>query len=335
MSFFASVALLVACGDDALNRSMVIVGNNDLTTINNSRELPENFNSVQKSIGLMTGKCTAFHLGNGVVATAAHCVAVDEPKNNAHIPCQFIDIKWGATATEKPYLTSRCLEVLTLTQANNADIAILRVDPIPEWALEPARGQSLVGSQLSLMGYAQGTNLQWSKGCGIYSPNETTLAKGQFIHQCDSEPGHSGSPVFNDSLKVIGVHDGGDKDWNYGTFLSFAEVENMKQRASSSPTDVAVREGLTMTFGPFDNSENKLLATIPSQTAKSVSLSFSLDIEKDYDILRIVDGSGKIRELSGTTRVEMEHLRTPISLAYVSDYAGPSKSIGITVTAVE
>jgi V8-like Glu-specific endopeptidase len=340
-SLLATIAALNACGDhnSPASKPMIIVGSNDLTTVTNSADLPERYAAAQKSIGLMTGKCTAFHLGNGIVATAGHCVSVDTPRTDAPasaVPCQYVDIQWGKTATEKPYLTSRCMEVLEHVENDKTDIAILRVDPVPPSKLEIAPGKAFVGSSLSLLGYANGTDLKYSQGCGMYTPHEDTVTKGQFTHQCDSEPGHSGSPILDsNSMQVVGVHDGGDREWNYGTFLSYEKIKMLQQQANPSALDIAAQEGLALNFGPFENNQNKLLATIPSTQASAVSLAFDLDIEQDYDVLRIVDGLGNVRQITGSLHEEFKSLKTPVSIAYVSDYAGPSKSISVEITAVE
>ena len=73
----------------------------------------------------------------------------------------------------------------------------------------------------------------------LHYPNEKYVSYGlineliekkTIIHYCNTEDGSSGSPILSlKSNKVIGVHYGGIKNYNYGTYIKYAINEINKK----------------------------------------------------------------------------------------------------------
>ena len=53
--------------------------------------------------------------------------------------------------------------------------------------------------------------------------------KYKFTHKCSTKGGSSGSPILNLKNKVIGIHSGGDKNFNLGRFLNYPIKDFIKK----------------------------------------------------------------------------------------------------------
>ena len=79
------------------------------------------------AIGHMNGQCTAFHLGGGIVASAAHCFT---KRLKPADPCVSTRIEWPNGSE------SQCIQLLDYDLADGKDMAYFQVDPAPDEALE-------------------------------------------------------------------------------------------------------------------------------------------------------------------------------------------------------
>jgi hypothetical protein len=104
-------------------------------------------------------------------------------------------------------------------------------------------------------------------------------------------------------------------------------VELLAQSSQSLP---ARPEGdSTDAFGPFGANERRLLMAVPSALGRLVSFNLGTDIEEPYDRVSVADGSGRIQEVSGKRQVVFAGLPTPVTVAFFSDYEGPSREVRI------
>ena len=254
---FATSLLLTACGGSKETSRMVpiriitangpltfvhpqgdslvlekIIGNNELTpVVQNGANIPSQLRPLINAFGLISMGCTATHIGNGVVLTAGHCF--DAPEKRAdNVACPSnVTVKWGLRQDAAPFLQSKCTKILAYELNADRDYAIFTVDKAPTEKVAVDLGKkATLGTQITIFGHPQARPLEWSQTCTIQSAQKGGWGKNQFSHQCDTEPGNSGSTVISmKSLKVIGIHDGGRLPWNYATFVTdtpLAEVLN-------------------------------------------------------------------------------------------------------------
>ncbi len=190
------------------------------------------------------GYCSGTHIGNGYVITAGHCFFNDSENGTStesSTPeklCASTKVYWGFRGTPAPgtnqafiSLDSKCTKMIYAENSTDRDFAIFKVDqaPVEKVNLSNSAKRSIPGTKITLFGFPQGRPLEWSQYCTLKKgmiPSLGFTSPSQFIYQCDTEPGNSGSSVLAiDSFKIvrlIGVHNGSASDgvnYNYGTYL--------------------------------------------------------------------------------------------------------------------
>lgn len=201
-----------------------IIGDNDLTPVlQNGANIPEKYRPIINAFGRMSMGCTATHIGNGLAITAGHCFGsrVSEQRQD-NVPCGTSTIiEWGYRQDSPAYLTSKCVTILALEKNRDRDYAIFTLDNVPSASVSfnlSARPKEKTA--ITIFGFPQKRPLEWSKTCEVRPGSVGKWGVDEFSHQCDTEPGNSGSTVLNDStLEIIGIHDGGIAPWNYATYL--------------------------------------------------------------------------------------------------------------------
>lgn len=206
-----------------------IVCENDLQPVaKNGENLPEKYRSLINAFGQL-GKpyCTVTHLGNGIAITAGHCLNAPKTRANKDNCIPLGPIRWGARVDSCEQLISHCVRILAYEYNQDRDYAIFKMDNVPPVSLgadlnaKPAQGR-----KATLFGFPQSRPLEWSKFCSIELASNAHLGATMFTHQCDTEGGSSGSAVIDDeTLKVIGIHNGTRDGWNYGTFVTDTPVK--------------------------------------------------------------------------------------------------------------
>ncbi|MFO0676480.1 MAG: trypsin-like peptidase domain-containing protein [Polyangiaceae bacterium] len=197
-----------------------IIGTNDLTVVrNDGANLPAKYRDLVDAFGLISMGCTATHIGNGIVLTAGHCFNAPSTRRN-NVACSE-SIQWGLRVDKAAYMTSRCQTILAYETNDDRDYAILRVSPAPTPKIDvDLSGRPATNTTLTIFGHPQARPLEWSQTCPLKPGSTGNWGADQFSHQCDTEPGNSGSTVLaDDTLRIVGIHDGGLDPWNYGTYL--------------------------------------------------------------------------------------------------------------------
>ncbi|MEZ4742371.1 MAG: serine protease [Bdellovibrionota bacterium] len=335
IKIFSFFFVLVGCGSeyssentDSLSLVSSVIGENDLMPVRTDRSnLPLGLHFAVGAIGQMSNNCTAFHLGSGLVATAGHCVA-DDYRPEQRIPCQNLSIKWGKTGNLDFSEESHCIEVIDRRYDTDGDYAFLRVDPYPVEVLELSPIENSDGRNITVLGYPNGRNLEWSKYCTLQK-NDTVEVPAGFTHTCDTERGNSGSPVLDaHTFKVLGIHNGGRVNENYGTLIqSVPYAAAFKKAASSNKPEDGWDGRRSVSFGPFENNENRLLMALEQSEGERVSFMIEFDIEEPYDQLVVSDSRGRKYNHSGNGAQTFEGMETPVTVAFKSDYAGPSNKV--------
>lgn len=217
-----------------------IIGDNDLVpVVEDGANIPAKYSSILDAFGQITMGCTGTHIGDGLVVTAGHCFnAPSRRKDNT--PCRGVTVHWGTRKDRPAYLTSACTTVLAMETNDDRDYAIFEVDDVPPVKIDiDLTARPAKGSELTIFGHPQRRPLEWSHTCKLESASVGGWGVDQFSHQCDTEPGSSGSSILDDrTLKIVGIHDGGLSSWNYGTYLTntpIAEFVSSTAVASKAP----------------------------------------------------------------------------------------------------
>ncbi|WP_141733677.1 trypsin-like serine peptidase [Oligoflexus tunisiensis] len=323
-----ALVFITACQPSENSKVLSIIDQDSLIEINEDTPLPhQNLKHDFPAIGRMTGGCTAFHVGEGLVATAGHCLA-DLAANPVDVSCHSMDITWGDLAGESHPSRSRCLKVLEYKYDQEADYALIQVDPIPATAVVLERDPRAMNfrEQAMVVGYPKGRALSLSGTCeALLNPDPKAQI---FHHRCDTLPGNSGSPVFDAAtLEVIGVHNGdADDSANYGSYLP--GPEHVAALTGQLQTPDAQPEALQ--FGPFADQLKKDLVHFTREQGDHVSFQMKLDIEDGYDKVVVIDGLGRIQEWTGTKDTAFQQLATPVSIIVLTDYSGTSESLALS-----
>lgn len=323
---FFAIFTQAGCGnnDSASSKLDVIIGADEQAVVleNEAGEVGT-YHNLFDAIGRLSGDCTVFHVGRGVAVTAAHCVQVTAAPGPQ--PCQALSIAWGYRYQHDAYLQSRCLEILAYKLEDGMDFALLRVDPAPPVALPVAVNDPEEGVDLTVFGHPHGEPLHWSGVCKAHWNKE---ARGFLEHQCDTKAGNSGSPVFDHGRReVVGVHKGGEGSWNWATAFSHIPWTTYLNESAQPNQDGVLRHEGTGSFGPFANNEKRLLAAFPTRGGRSVSFQIRFDTEEGYDVLRVVDGTGKTQNFSGQGVADLQQVQTPVTVVLETDYANSSHNV--------
>jgi V8-like Glu-specific endopeptidase len=327
----STLVLITACQpavESENSSTSSIIDHDSMIEIDANTPLPhDELKKEFPAIGRMTGGCTAFHLGDGVVATAGHCVA-DLAANPKDVSCHSMDITWGVLAGESQQSRSRCLKVLEYQYDQEADYALIQVDPIPATAVvleRDPRAMNLTATAM-VLGYPKGRSLSLSGACdAIMGRNPDSQI---FHHRCDTLPGNSGSPVLDaTTLEVIGVHNGdADNSENYGSYLPTPETLH----AITDDLKAAAAQPQTLSFGPFADQLKKDLVHFTREQGATVSFHMNVSVEDGYDKVIVIDGIGRTQEHTGRKSLQFDRLPTPVSVIILTDYSGSSESVQLS-----
>jgi hypothetical protein len=200
----------------------LVIGANDLVPVlRDGANIPPKYRPLLDAFGLSSNNCTVTHVGAGLVVTAGHCF--DAPDHRIDdMPCSDTTVAWGVRADKPSYLTSSCVSVLAAEHSDDRDYAIFRVTPIPPVNVTAdLTERPEAGRTITVFGHPSLRPLEWSQECTVQPSSSGHFGADQFAHQCDTEPGSSGSSILDDEqLTVVGIHDGGVFPWNYATYLA-------------------------------------------------------------------------------------------------------------------
>jgi hypothetical protein len=96
------------------------------------------------------------------------------------------------------------------------------VTPYPAVQIDPELSPQVSNNTpVTIFSHPWSQSLRWSKQCLIHPGSEAEKGEDIFLHQCPTETGSSGAAVIDDNtLKVVGIHNGGKFPWNWGTYIA-------------------------------------------------------------------------------------------------------------------
>lgn len=218
-----------------------IIGINPLVPVKaDGSNLEASLRSVLDAFGVLvidgSGGCSVTHIGKGYAVSAGHCFLEHEGKA-LHKSCDNFKVKWGYRGSPKPVVTgeSQCTELVYAQLSNKLDFAVFRVDNAPKVAVPIAieNKPTAPNTKITIFGYPQIRPLEWSQYCSVHAASDAgkdgrkdMFAGSLFVHQCDTEPGNSGSSILaiskTEGPKVMGIHNGAGPSnvkFNYGTYM--------------------------------------------------------------------------------------------------------------------
>lgn len=235
-----------------------IIGRNEIIPVlRDGAYIPRKYAALIDAFWKVSMGCTATHIGEGLVITAGHCF--EAPARRSSMSCEDVSVNWGYRKDKSAFLVSRCVNVLAAEHNDKRDYAIFEVDKVPPAKVEiDLQARPELGTALTIFGHPQARPLEWSQSCVLETSARGGWGSDHFSHQCDTEPGNSGSTVLDDtSLRVVGIHDGGISPWNYATYVvDTPSGEFPGDDANRPQPDLPPGQSISlpgMKFGPFQN----------------------------------------------------------------------------------
>jgi len=132
----------------------------------------------------------------------------------------FLDLSWDEDRAGREYL---CKEVIKTRLQKELDYTLIRIAPLGgEKArrigrrVRIAQGALIGGSELRVIHHAECKKKQVSIDCHVKEaeragrrPIDGVAVQTDFAHDCDTESGSSGAPVFNIDGALVGLHRAG------------------------------------------------------------------------------------------------------------------------------
>lgn len=179
--------------------------------------------------------CTAFVASKRHVLTNHHCVASQSQCDAAQIVFGYLKVN-GAVDPGEYY---DCKQVVKLQGFDQLDLSILELSVPKDYSGVPpplllANAAPKIGQELVVIQHPLGAPMKIvRRGCDVRNlpvVSPTSKLATDVAHQCDTADGSSGSPVLDQTGKVVAIH-----HWGYGdegfTDLNRAIVVTEKIRA--------------------------------------------------------------------------------------------------------
>lgn len=147
--------------------------------------------------------CTGFLVGNqNRLLTNNHCISTAAEAASATVSFNFEDDERGLARTARNFSVTS----VVATDAG-LDYSLLQLSGNPQatYGSLPVDSRAIVNNEtINIIQHPGGRRKLVSEtGCTVTDP---TINTDEFRHECDTEGGSSGSPVFDTDLEVVGLH---------------------------------------------------------------------------------------------------------------------------------
>lgn len=218
-----------------------IIKSDDMVAANaGALNLPPVVRQAVDTIGLMSVGCTGTHIGSNLVVSAGHCFSTLFVPPSYHAPCQGMTIQWGVRGDRRGMI-SRCTRIVAIELSLQRDWVVFEVDRAPSpYSQVELQSRVVPRTPLTILSHPENLPLRWSRLCRALPFVSASDVPSAFHHQCDTNPGSSGAPIYDArTMKLVGIHNGGfsssqtsqEGRYNYATYITDIPWERVIAKA--------------------------------------------------------------------------------------------------------
>lgn len=208
-----------------------IIGTDDSRAVDaDGTILPRPMAALIDAVGKGSNGCTMTHIGRGYAISAGHCFSATTEVTKGS-SCEGLKIQWGFREGKAPYLYTDCSHVVAMQNNLQIDFAIIKMDQEPRASIELDLKNTVPDLlKITFLSHPQGQPLRWSQYCVIEEGRHPDISHYFFNYKCDSEAGSSGAAILDAvTLKIVGIHKGGMRTMNYGSFVNQSPLKEILQ----------------------------------------------------------------------------------------------------------
>lgn len=184
------------------------------------------------------GECSATLIDARHVLTAGHCVARCSAGTSWVFGYRYVAPGTLATLTTDDVYSCASVPARRISTGGDYAVVTLDRDVVGHVPVEVGRTRPLpTGTSLTLIGHPDGMPMKIAGGANVVDPGSAT-----FTATVDAFAGNSGSGVFDDAGRVVGILDSGNQDyaWNGSCFVVNVIDPTSGQGESLTYVDVAM-----------------------------------------------------------------------------------------------
>ena len=181
----------------------------------------ENKEQLADSIGIFSWSVngenhagTVFHIGDGIVVSAAHVVDTEN--------CRTGEILWGFRG-ESGLMQGKCEYIIDRKSGPGQDFTIFKVQVPPPYKIDCVQREAQIDEQVVALGHPSSYPLMVSSGA------VERIGGGIFTYSASTYPGHSGGPILDKDGKAIGLISKVDEKTSFGLSFKYTPISQYCQ----------------------------------------------------------------------------------------------------------